>query len=86
MLAALSDVEINDVLRLNATLRAERFPRRTDDAIHRLIGETRDVGYCLQPGLVLEDSWALGVMVRDRHEQPVASISMAAIKSRLGIH
>ena len=44
MLAALSDVEINDVLRLNATLRAERFPRRTDDAIHRLIGETLDVG------------------------------------------
>lgn len=33
---------------------------------------------------MLEDSWAVGVVVRDRHEQPVASISMAAIKSRLG--
>ena len=85
MLAALSDIEIDNVLRLNAALRAERFPRCTDGEIHRLIGETRDVGYCLQPGLVLEDSWAVGVVVRDRNDQPVASISIAAIRSRLGI-
>ena len=85
MLAALSDAEIVDVLRLNAALRRDRFPRCTDDEIHRLVDETRAVGYCLQPGLVLEDSWAVGVVVRDRDERPVASISVAAIRSRLGI-
>jgi len=85
MLAALSDAEIDDVLRLNAGLRADRFPRCTDREIRRLVGETRAMGYCMQPGLVLEDSWAVGAVVRDGHDQPVASISIAAIKSRLGI-
>lgn len=49
LLAALSDAEIADVLRLNAALRRERFPRCTDDEIDRLVAETRVVGYCLQP-------------------------------------
>ena len=85
ILAALSDAEIDDVLRLNQAFRAERFPRCTDDVIRRLVADTRVVGYCMQPGLVLEDSWAVGAVVRDRHDQPVASISIAAIRSRLGV-
>ncbi|HAL40372.1 MAG TPA: IclR family transcriptional regulator [Polaromonas sp.] len=84
VLAALSDTEIDDVLRRNAALRTERFPRCTDAAIRRLIRETRNRGYCVQPGLVIEDSWAVGVVVHDASGSPVASISIAAIKSRLG--
>ncbi|MEP6608923.1 MAG: IclR family transcriptional regulator [Burkholderiaceae bacterium] len=84
ILAALSNDEIDNVLALNAAIRANRFPRCTDVAIRRLIRETRDVGYCLQPGLIIEDSWAVGVVVRDTDRNPVASISIAAIRSRLG--
>lgn len=84
VLAALPDQEIEDVLRRNAALRAERYPRCTDAAIRRLIRETRSLGYCLQPGLVIEDSWAIGVVVHNASGSPVASISIAAIKSRMG--
>ena len=83
VLAALSDAEIDDVLRRNAEQRATRFPRCTDAAIRHLIGETRALGYCVQPGLVIEDSWAIGVSVGDASGSPVASISIAAIQSRL---
>lgn len=84
LLSALGDDEVEDVLVRTSEVRASRFPRCTDSAIRRLVGEARDQGYCVQPGLVLEDSWAVGVVVYNSDGRPVASISVAAIKSRLG--
>lgn len=84
ILAALSDDEIADVLSRNAEVRAAKFPRCTDTAIWALIAEARSVGYCLQPGLVVEGSWAVGVPVYDINDRPVAAISVAAIELRLG--
>jgi DNA-binding IclR family transcriptional regulator len=84
MLAALADDDIADVLARSAALRAERYPRCTDDAIWRMVAGTRERGYCVVPGLVLADSWAVGAVVFDTEGQPVASISLTAIKSRLG--
>ena len=83
MLAALSDAQVNDVLARNAELRAERFVRCTDTIIRALVLETRSKGYCVQPGLVIEGSWAVGVPVYDAGGRPVAAISLAAIESRL---
>lgn len=85
MLAAQTDDEIDEVLRFNADQRREKFPLCTDEKILALIKQTRDLGYCLQPGLVIEDSWAIGAAIYDNNSRPVASISIAAIKSRLGI-
>ncbi|MEB0110845.1 IclR family transcriptional regulator [Variovorax sp. RTB1] len=84
LLAALSDEEVFDVLARNAEVRAARFPRCTDAAIWELIHQTRTLGYCLQPGLVVEGSWAVGVPVFDTNDRPVAAISAAAIELRLG--
>jgi DNA-binding IclR family transcriptional regulator len=84
MLAALSDADVGDILARNAGMRADKYPGCTDAAIRRLVQETRHQGYCLNPGLVLESSWALGVPVVDRQHRPVASISLAAIEPRLG--
>ncbi|HMX12361.1 MAG TPA: IclR family transcriptional regulator [Burkholderiaceae bacterium] len=84
MLAALADADIDAILVRNAAQRVAHYPRCTDAAIRALILETRAQGYCLNPGLVLESSWALGVPVYDRHNRPVASISLAAIEPRLG--
>jgi len=84
LLAALADDEVADVLARNAALRAERFPRCTDDALIALVRDTRGRGYCVQPGLVIADSWAVGAVVCDMNDRPVAAISVAAIHSRLG--
>jgi DNA-binding IclR family transcriptional regulator len=84
MLAALSDDDVDRILARNAEMRAAHYPGCSDAAIRRLIQETRDQGYCLNPGLVLESSWAIGVPVYDSQSRPVASLSLAAIESRLG--
>jgi DNA-binding IclR family transcriptional regulator len=52
--------------------------------VRALVRDTRERGYCLQPGMVFEDSWAIGVVVYDGNQAPVASISIAALRSRLG--
>lgn len=84
LLAALPDETVDEVLARNAGLRAERYPRCTDSAIRRLVRDTRERGYCLQPGLVFEDSWAVAAVVHDANGAPVAAISIAAVRSRLG--
>ena len=84
ILAALPDDTIADVLARNATLRAGKFPRCTDASLLALVRDTRERGYCLQPGLVFEESWAVGVVVYDTNDAPVGSISIAALRSRLG--
>lgn len=83
MLAALTDSEIDDVLLRNSEVRHKKFPRCTDAAIRKLITSARQKGFCIQPGLVVEGSWAVGVAVFDANNRPVASISVAAIESRL---
>lgn len=84
MLAALSDEDVHKLLQRNAEMRARQYPGCSDAAIWALVHEARALGYCLNPGLVLESSWAIGVPVYDVHRRPVASISLAAIESRLG--
>ena len=71
ILAALPDETVADVLARNAALRAEKFPRCTDSSVLALVRDTRDRGYCLQPGMVFEDSWAIGVVVYDANQAPV---------------
>lgn len=83
MLSMLPDDEITQVLTYNMAQRESSFPRFTDEAIWELVEQTRDRGYCLQPGLILEDSWAVAVGIPDQRGRPVASISIAAIRSRL---
>lgn len=85
MLAAQTDDEIDEVLRFNAGQRQSRFPLCTDKKIRALITQTRELGYCLQPGLVIQDSWAIGAAIWDANHRPIASVSIAAIKSRLGM-
>lgn len=84
MLAALVDAEVEASLARSADVRAQRYPRCTDEAVWRLVRETRDQGCCFLNGLVVEGSCGLGVAVFDAQHRPVASISIAAIELRLG--
>lgn len=85
MLAAQTDTEIDEILLFSKMHRQLKFPMCTDKKVRTLVEQTRDLGYCLQPGLVMADSWAIGVAICDDDGRPVASISIAALKSRLGL-
>jgi len=84
LLAAFGDAEVAEVLAHTRSARTLRYPRCTDAALWQMIRETRERGWCVLPGLLLPDSWAVAAIVRDPHGQPVAAITVAAIRSRLG--
>ena len=83
LLAVFGDAEVAEVLAHTRAARALRYPRCTDAALWQMIRETRERGWCVLPGLLLPDSWAVAAVVRDHHGQPVAAITVAAIRSRL---
>jgi DNA-binding IclR family transcriptional regulator len=85
ILASLTDSEIEDSLTRNELVLATRYPRCDPKTIWRLVSEARQQGYSLNPGLVTEGSWAIGVPVLDAHGQAVAAISLAAIEQRLDV-
>jgi DNA-binding IclR family transcriptional regulator len=85
LLAALADEEVHAALAHSREVRALRYPRCDDATVWRLVRETRARGWCVLPGLLLPDAWAVGVVVYDTQTRPVASISVAAIRSRLGV-
>ena len=85
ILAAQTDEFIQEVLSSTQLFRSKKYPRCTDETIAQLIAQTRAVGYCVQPGLVAEEQWAVGTVVLDGSGRPSAAISIAAIANRLGI-
>ena len=83
LLAEMADEDVAAVLAHTRAARAERYPGCTDAAIETLLAQTRADGWCVFPGLLLPDSWAVARAVRDRQGQAVAAVTVAAIRSRL---
>ena len=61
------------MLALTQPVRQQKDRRCTDEAAWRLVREARDRGFCVMPGLLLPEAWAVGVVVLDANGQPVAS-------------
>lgn len=83
LLSALPDDEIAAVLSATAAARTQ-YPRFDDKTLHRLVRRSRTAGYALNDGLFIAGSWAVGVVVRDADDRPVAALSVATIAERLG--
>jgi DNA-binding IclR family transcriptional regulator len=49
----------------------------------RLIG-TRECGYALNPGLIVQGSYGLGAAVFDRHDEPRWALSLTGVQFRFG--
>lgn len=48
------------------------------------IAETRDRGYAVNPGLIVNGSWGLGAAVFNRHGQPEWALSLTGVEFRFG--
>lgn len=82
LLAALDDSEVEAALAANAEL-WPAYPMITFERLRELVAEARQRGFAVNPGLVMSDSWGIGVAVRDASGEPVAALSLAAIASRM---
>jgi len=84
MLAALPEQERAEMLKRNKDLLARSFPGCTPQALAPLIRDAVQHGYCVNPGLVLTNSWAVGAAFRMPGGRVTGAISIAAIDSRMG--
>ncbi len=85
MLAALPDAEVEAALAHNAELITRSYPRCGIPVIRRLLKETREQGYSVIPGLIVEDYWALAVPLINAQGRPEGAISLVAGASRLRV-
>jgi DNA-binding IclR family transcriptional regulator len=83
LLAALPDEDVKEVLAANADTLVESYPTFSPSVLHSLVQDTRRRGYALNPGMLLSDSWAIGVPIHGSDGKPVGALSIAATKSRL---
>ncbi len=83
ILAALPDAEMEAALSANAAVIAEQYPRVKLEELRELIAQTRRDRVALNPGMILEGSWGLGVAILDRSGKPIGGLSIAAIESRI---
>lgn len=83
MLAALPDPEVEAVLAANARTLETEYPMLTPAEIRVRIAQTRNTGYALNPGLIVSDSWGIGVALRRPDGALAGALSLAAIESRM---
>jgi DNA-binding IclR family transcriptional regulator len=83
LLAALPDEEVKEILAVNADVLSDKYPPFSPSVLRGLVQDTRTRGYALNPGMLLSDSWAIGVPIRGTDGRPVGALSIAATESRL---
>jgi DNA-binding IclR family transcriptional regulator len=84
ILAALPDEEVERVLEANQPVLAAQYPSYSLPLLHHHVALTRDRGWSINPGLILPNSWAIGVAVLYPNGRPAGALSLAAIDSRMG--
>lgn len=85
MLAALPDAEVDAVIAATADELRDSYPRLGADDLHAHVARTRADGYSINPGLIFEDSWGLGVALHGPDGRLVGALSLAAIESRMRV-
>jgi DNA-binding IclR family transcriptional regulator len=83
LLAALPAAEAEAVLASNHAELISNYPRLPPETLRAYLEQTRVSGVALNPGLIFEDSWGLGVALRGQQGQLVGAVSLAAIESRM---
>jgi len=84
MLAALPDAEVDSILGRIEGVIAAQYPGYSTDIIRDDVARTREVGYALNPGRVIANSWGIGMAILLPDGRLAGALSIAAIDSRMG--
>lgn len=83
ILAALPDDEVQSVLRANADHLAQGYPQLRPGDLVEQVARTRARGHALNPGLIFEGSWGMGIALRHSDSRLAGALSLAAVESRM---
>jgi DNA-binding IclR family transcriptional regulator len=83
LLAAMSDREVERIINANAGVCGRNYPVYPPRTLLSLVERTRSLGYAINEGWVMSDSWAVGVAILNQQSQPVAALSIGATASRM---
>lgn len=81
ILSFLPGASVDDYL-ANARLHEDHGPTHSVEAVRARIAQTRDRGYAVNPGLIVEGSWGMGAAVFDRSGAPSWALSLTGIEPR----
>jgi len=81
ILAHLDDREVDDYL-ARTDLAAEWGPQHAASEVRAHVERTREHGYSVNPGLLVEGSWGLGAAVFDGNGRPQWALSLTGIERR----
>ena len=81
ILALLPDQEIDAYLD-RTDLSQQWGPAHAVAELRRRIGLTRELGYSVNPGLVVEGSWGMAAAVFNRNGDPAWALSLTGVESR----
>lgn len=81
ILAMLPDREVDDHL-LGVDLTEAWGPVHQASAVRERITQTRQAGYAVNPGLVVEGSWGMAAAVFDRAGRPAWALTLTGVESR----
>jgi DNA-binding IclR family transcriptional regulator len=84
MLAALPDAEVEGVLGRIEGVIAAQYPGYSPQIIREDVARSRELGYALNPGRVIANSWGIGMAILLPDGRLAGALSIAAIDSRMG--
>lgn len=84
MLAALPDQEIDAIIGRIEGVVAVQYPGYSPEIIRADVARTREMGYALNPGRVIANSWGIGMAILLPDGRLAGALSIAAIDSRMG--
>ena len=82
ILSFLPDGEVDAYLRRSPGIEAEWGASHSEAGIRARVLETRERGYAVNPGLIVEGSWGMGAAVFDASGNPAYALSITGIESR----
>jgi DNA-binding IclR family transcriptional regulator len=83
MLAAMRDDEVERCLKANREILNRHYANFSAALIRDEIAVTRQHGYSVNEGLVVQGSWGLGAAVHSPQGEVVGALTIAAVESRL---
>lgn len=82
ILAFMPDSQIDDYFRRHPATDVQWGAQHSEAALRARLAETRDRGYAVNPGLIVEGSWGMGAAVFDHAGNPSWALSITGVETR----